>query len=99
MPDLLDLPEPWFPPADHLANALRREALAEIGPDHDLAGHDLVPVGKCAGCDHVVFQIDDGTFAIVQLTWIGHLDRPPWPITRRFQTIHALLAAAGDHQH
>jgi hypothetical protein len=56
-------------------------------------------VATCSGCDDVVFQVDGGTFAIIHLTWTGHLERAPWPIARRFQTTGALLAAAGDHQH
>jgi hypothetical protein len=98
MLDLPDLPEPWFRPADHQVDALRREALAEIGPGHDLAGRNLLPVAKCSCCDDVVFQVDDGTFAIVHLTWTGHLDRAPSPTTRRFQTIRALLSAANNHR-
>jgi hypothetical protein len=99
MLDVPDLPEPWFRPGDQQADALRREALAEIAPGHDLAGRDLLPVAKCSGCDDVVFQLDDGTFTIVHLTWTGRREASPWPTATRFQTTQALLAATGDHQH
>jgi hypothetical protein len=40
----------------------------EIGPDHELAAHRLNAVARCAGCDDVIFSVNDGTFAIVALT-------------------------------
>jgi hypothetical protein len=97
--DRPELPEPWFRPADEQAHALSHEALAEIGPDHELAGCGLVPVAACSGCDRVAFQMEDGTFAIVHLTWTGRLEAAPWPTARQFRTTRALLAAAGDHRH
>ena len=99
MMDRSDLPEPWFGPADEQAHALSHEALAEIGHDHELASRDLVLVAACSGCDLVVFQVEDGTFAIVHLTWTGRLEAAPWPTARRFRTMRALVAAASDHRH
>jgi hypothetical protein len=83
--------EAWFRPGDEQARALRQEALTEIGLDHELVGRHLDRVAACSGCDLVVLQVDDGTFAIVQLTWTGRLETAPWPTARRFETARACL--------
>jgi hypothetical protein len=38
----------WFRPELPLAAALVREARAEIGANHELVGHELTAVVKCA---------------------------------------------------
>lgn len=96
---MLQLPEPWFRPADEQSQSLRQEVLAEIGPDHELAGRGLDVVAACSGCDDVVLQVDDGTFAIVHLTWTGRPEAGHWPATRRVQSVVALGQAAGGHRH
>jgi hypothetical protein len=96
----MSLPQPWFRPADRQAEALRREALAEIGPDHELAGRDLVTVAACGGCDRVVFQVDDGTFAIIHLTWSKtRPEQVGYPKFRRIGSLFALRHEFGDHDH
>ncbi len=49
------------------AARLKREAPAEIVPAHELAGHVLTAITARSGCDHLVFRLDDGTFAVVHL--------------------------------
>ena len=66
------LTEPWFRPEPGRTAGLERELAAEIGPGHELSGHRLTAIAKCGGCDTVAFQVDDGTFAIVHLTWGRH---------------------------
>ena len=91
--------EPWYRPDDAQADGLLREAFREIGPDHELSGNRLRAIAKCAGCDDVIFGLDDGTFAIVHLTWTGRPESPPWPSTRRLGSFTALELAADQHGH
>jgi hypothetical protein len=95
----LEPPEPWFRPDEQLATALVREARAEIGSDHELAGRELTAVVKCGSCDEVIFNVDDGTFALVHLTWARHPEPPPWPDTTRLGGFIALETAIDNHQH
>jgi 8-oxo-dGTP pyrophosphatase MutT (NUDIX family) len=95
----LQPPEPWFRPEPQLAAALVREAREEIGADHELVGHKLTAVVKCAGCDEVIFSVDDGTFALVHLTWAQHPEPPPWPATTRLGGLIALDTVIDNHQH
>jgi hypothetical protein len=98
-PQLAEPPEPWFRPEPRQAAALAAEAQAEIGADHELAGHRLTAVVKCAGCDEVIFRVDDGTFAKVHLTWARHPEPEPWPAAQRLGGFLALETAIDNHQH
>ena len=99
MHDALELPEPWCRPTDERAQALRREALLEIGLGHQLAGRRLTTLAVCEGCDDVLFRLDDGSFAIVHLTWTSRQESSPWPTTRRMASVPKLLQAAREHDH
>jgi hypothetical protein len=94
-----ELPEPWFRPESRVRAALVAEALAEIAADHELAGHELTAVVTCAGCDEVIFRVDDGTFALVHLTWAHHPEPQPWPAIQRLDGFLARQAAIDNHQH
>lgn len=98
-PPQLETSGPWFRPAPQLAAALAAEAQAEIGRHHALAGHQLTAVAKCAGCDEVIFVVDDGTFAQVQLTWAQYPEREPRPATQHLGSVAALSTAISNHQH
>lgn len=93
------LPEPWLRPDPGRAAGLEREVAAEIGPGHELSGHRLTAIAKCGGCDSVAFQVDDGTFAIVHLTWGRHPEPAPWPSTQRLGGYVALETVVDAHQH
>ena len=95
----LEPSEPWFKPQPRHGAALAAEARAEIGPGHELAGHELTAVAKCAGCDEVIFSVDDATFAQVHLTWAQHPEPEPWPATQRLGDLLALETAIDNHQH
>jgi hypothetical protein len=71
----------------------------EIGSAHELAGHELAAVVKCAGCDEVIFNVDDDTFAQVHLIWAQHPEPEPWPRTRRLRGYPALKTPMDNHQH
>jgi hypothetical protein len=68
------------------AARLEREAPAEIGPARELAGHVLTAITARSGCDHVVFRVDDGTFAVVHFTWTTRQEPDPWPATQRISS-------------
>lgn len=99
MNEMPQLAEPWWRPSDQQAQALCREALLEIGPGHELAGRGLITVAVCEGCDDVLFELDDGTFAMVHLTWRGRQEPSRWPTTRRMESVQELRQVASDHHH
>jgi len=93
----LDLSDPWARPHEALRLQLRREALREISPGHELAGLELTCIAYCS-CNLSVFACDDGTFALVRLTWRAD-ERPPWPITTRVFSYETLRLAMEEHRH
>lgn len=99
MPPDQPLPEPWSRPEPQHAAALEHEARKEIGPGHDLAGHALTAIAACSGCDHAAFRLDDGSFAIIHLTWASHQKPPPWPAAQRADEYTTLETLITEHQH
>lgn len=87
-------PEAW-PPGWELVRdrePLLREVRAEVAHGHELAGCNLAPVIKCAGCDSVVFWVEGQDlrfprWALVHLTWTGQPEAPPWPQTKMFDAM------------
>lgn len=75
------------------------EAVVEIAPAHDLAARNLKAVSTCPACDDVLFRLDDGSFAIVHLTWSGQRETPPWPRTTRLGGSLAVDLAISQHRH
>jgi hypothetical protein len=92
-------PQPWNRPGPDWAIRLEHEAAAEIGPGHELTGHALTAIAACSGCDRVVFKVDDGSFAVVHLTWTTHQEPDPWPATHRLSGYIALETVINDHSH
>jgi hypothetical protein len=96
----LEPPRPWLRLAPERAAQLAREAIAEIGPGHELHGHALVAVAACGSCDDVLFRVDDESWAIVHLTWTAKKpDTPPWPHAERFGGYIAMEMALDQHSH
>jgi hypothetical protein len=90
------LPELWVWPEPDEAAELAREATAEIGPGHELSGCRLTTVARCSACHDVAFQLDDGTYAVVHLTYSRRLpdpapapgqSAPAWPLKPPWKTI------------
>ena len=94
-----DLPELWFRPGPENASAVEREAVAEIGPCHKLRGRALTVLARCGGCDEIAVSLDDGTFAMIPLTWARHPEPPSWPLTGRLGGCAALETAMAAHEH
>ncbi len=89
----------WMPLSGERARRFEREAIAEIGRGHDLAGLDLTAASTCPGCDDVLFRLPDASFAIVHLTWSGNRERPPWPQTTKLGGFVAVDLAIAQHEH
>jgi hypothetical protein len=95
-------PEPWVRVTDETAASAKlvAELLRELAVHHVLHARPLHAVARCSGCDDVVFRLeDDGTFAIVHLTWSGHRESPPWPGTTVLPTFIALESVLDAHDH
>jgi hypothetical protein len=96
------LPEPWIQiTADaavgrHLVAELNRE----LATGHPIYGRQARAIAHCSGCDDVVFALEDnGTFALVHLTWSGRPGVPPWPHTTVLPTFVALDLVVSSHAH
>ncbi len=92
------LPENWRFTSDLEAEFLEDELARELSADHELFGESLKGLARCVACDEASFELGDGTFALVHLSF-SHPDRPPWPITTRLDTSLALALAIQEHQH
>lgn len=102
----LGLPEPWWnldrydPESVTARTSILAELNAEVRPGHDLHGLDLEVVARCGGhCDDIVAR-SPGAWWRVHLTYSQH-ERPPWPMTQRFDSTLALVAdlTSGDHEY
>lgn len=94
----VDLHHPWVQPAPKLAEAFADEASREVTSGHPLFSRELICRARCKVCDLLVFETDDGTWAVLRLT--GQLrQRPPLPETVRFDSYVALEAAMNEHRH
>jgi hypothetical protein len=47
----------------------------------------------------VAFQVDDGSFTIIHLTWTTHQEPDPWPATQRLGGYIALETLINEHSH
>jgi hypothetical protein len=82
-----------------LADRLRAELKAEIGPGHILYGGDPTPLTLCTTCSAVGLHLGRGRFAIVELTGSATEEAPPRPTCQRFDTFDALRETLNRHRH
>ncbi len=93
--------EPWAPierPAERIA--FETELQREIGATHKLFGLSVVALARRQDEDDVLFEIDDGRFAEVHLTW--RKDREPdarWPHTTIYESASAWIKTRMQPQH
>ncbi len=72
-------------------DSLERQLRHELSPMHLLAGRNLTALAQALGSDDAAFFADDGTIALVHLTY-GLLDpEGRWPTTIIFPNTYALL--------
>jgi hypothetical protein len=63
------------------AQRLRAELLRELSAGHVLHGLDLRVIARALPRDEVIVTAGEDTVALVHLTWSGHAETAPWPIT------------------
>jgi hypothetical protein len=63
------------------AEQLRAELLRELSPGHVLHGLDVRAIARAMPQDEVIVETADGLVALVQMTWTGLAESPPWPTT------------------
>lgn len=79
-------PEGWWDlrgndaEAERMRDRLERELRRELASDHLLYRRGVRAVARCQHCDEALFDLGDGEFALVHLSW-PHTgpDRSPWP--------------------
>jgi hypothetical protein len=80
-------PDPWST-LEHGDPDLVAELKRELSPQHVLFGRDVVPIARRKDSDDVLFRLDNGSVAIVHLTWSGKQDQhPKFPWTTIHKTI------------
>jgi hypothetical protein len=81
--------EPWHAcDGTRLKDELRREVCQK----HVLHGIDAKIIARRQDCDQFLFELDDGRFAEVHLTWSKETD-PAWPDTRIYDSAEQAWAA------
>jgi hypothetical protein len=92
-------PEPWSdlrdggPEDDEQREVLQAELAEELSAGHVLHGREFVVVARSEANDDVLVALDDGTWALVHLTWRGTPERPPRPATVVFSAVTDAVAA------
>jgi hypothetical protein len=103
--DLMDFPEPWVDLRrfrDRLARRAlvashTRELRCEIGTGHVLRGRDWTIIGLGVPArDDALLRLDDGSLALVHLTWRGAPEPPEWPMTCFVTSISELRSELED---
>jgi hypothetical protein len=99
MESQMAFPEPWSdlrdgdPENDEQREALRAELAEELSAGHVLHDRELIIVARSEANDDVLVALDDGTWALVHLTWRGTAERAPWPTTVVFSAVMDAVAA------
>ena len=61
------------------AEGLENELQKELSPEHKLYGKKATAIATRCDNDDVLFAFDDGSLAVVHLTWAKREETPPWP--------------------
>lgn len=93
-------PEPWSdlrdagPGRDEQRESLSAELAKELSVGHVLHGSAFSIVARSNANDDILIKVDDdGTWALVHLTWRGSRERPPWPQAVVFSAVEDAVAA------
>jgi hypothetical protein len=85
---MTDLLEPWRLVEETRGQRLEQELSRELPLEHALAGKIARAVAVRADRDDVLFELADGRYAVVHLTWSGHRESSPhWPATEVFSSL------------
>lgn len=95
------LPDPWVLADDAMKATFETAARKEISRGHDLFPNrrHLRLIARCTACDESLFALEDGSFAMVHLTFAGASERPPWPHSTRLRSFLAAELAVAQHSH
>lgn len=91
--------EPWWDLRGHgltedgQRQALHDELVAELKPSHPLHGRSFTVIARSGAQDDILVEVDNGTWAIVHLSWKGDRERSPWPTTTVFESLQAAVAS------
>ena len=92
----------WLEPWRGLAEANRRpfetELQRELSPAHPLFDIGAEAIGKSEANDDVLFQLQNGEFALVHLTWTGHIEATgQWPYYELYQSWNDFVTQRMQH--
>jgi hypothetical protein len=74
--------KPWRTIKDSVSQALKKELLLEVHPEHRLYGKTVTVIGKRDDQDNILITIDGtNTVAIVHLTYKRAQESGVWPET------------------
>jgi hypothetical protein len=83
----LELPKNWVAASDPVEAAkLEEELIREAPLGHLLYGLKARVIARHEYMDDVLFQLGDGTYAEVHLTWLLETN-PDWPTTEMIKSI------------
>lgn len=86
---------PWMdfgdPRFDDNRQGWEEELHLEVGPGHPLEGVASRAIARRTDCDDLVLELETGEYAVVHLSWVGHVEQPPWPATELYPSIEVLL--------
>jgi len=93
--------KPWEPLlATTAIQFFEDEHLREIPPSHALYGRKFQAIAKNSTCDDVLYQLDDGTFSQVQLTFTkAPPELPVWPRHDEFKNLADWIIAVMVPRH
>lgn len=77
---------------------LEAELHRELSVGHPLFGVRATALARCGHCDDTLFQLPDGTFAVVHLTWRGSPEPAPWPDADLHLTWATVLSYLHEHE-
>lgn len=77
-----ELPEPWYWTDQDLSYQLQKE----LSQDHSLKFKKTKTLARREDNDDVLFELDNGEFAIVHLTWQSKAhESSDWPTMKKFK--------------
>ncbi len=75
-----ELPDNWFFISDDkIKSGLIDEAYGEMSLQHELHEKLSYAIAKCKSNDDVLFELINGDYAIIHLTWNGNESDPSFP--------------------
>lgn len=86
----MTFPPDWFEMQEAQAIGFEDELRRECVPGHVLHGLEVRAVATADWSDDALFELEDGRWALVHLTWKTETD-PKWPATAIYPDFEAVL--------